>query len=362
MVNASKPVWVVRVGKHGERDAWCLANGCVGGGWEDLPDLSGCRSRADIEEVVRRVIGPVKPDAVANYTGQLWALRGRIAVGDTIVLPLKTTSQIAIGTCTRGYYYDPAESLDKRHLHGVRWERTDIPRTAVRQDLLYTLGSALTVFQAVKNDAAQRIAALAATGVDPGRGHAVAGGGGATVRPVPGSGAGTAVEDVTDEPEESPDIEVVARDRIVAHIAETFAGHRLAELVAAILRVKGFVCETGGPGADGGIDVVAGRGVLGLDAPRLIVQVKSGDSPVGDPVVRDLQGLVSGHQADQGLLVAWGGLTGAARANIAHKRFSIRVWDATAVVDAVLEAYADLPEGIRADLPLKPVWVLTEGE
>lgn len=67
-------------------------------------------------------------------------------------------------------------------------------------------------------------------------------------------------------------------------------------------------------------------------------------------------------------IVAWvvnvadGGLTGAARSNIAHKRFSIRVWEAADVVDAVLETYEDLPEDIRADLTLKPIWVLTAGE
>jgi hypothetical protein len=42
-------------------------------------------------------------------------LRGHIVIGETIVLPL-TTSQIAIGTCTRGYSYDAAQSPDKRHI------------------------------------------------------------------------------------------------------------------------------------------------------------------------------------------------------------------------------------------------------
>ena len=33
------------------------------------------------------------------------------------------------------------------------------------------------------------------------------------------------------------------------------------------------------PGPDGGIDIFAGRGPFGLDAPRLCVQVKSQNSP-----------------------------------------------------------------------------------
>ena len=92
------------------------------------------------------------------------------------------------------------------------------------------------------------------------------------------------------------------------------------------------------------------------------MQVKSGDSPVGDTLVRDLQGLVHNQQADQGLLVAWGGLTKQAREKIAPNRFRTRVWDADSLVDAVLEVYESLPDDIRADLPLKPTWVLAADE
>jgi hypothetical protein len=51
----------------------------------------------------------------------------------------------------------------------------------------------------------------------------------------------------------------------------------------------------------------ASRGVLGLDSP-ILVQVKSG-AQVGSPVVASCMELMATHGADQGLLVAWGGLT-----------------------------------------------------
>lgn len=349
-IDATKPIWVIRAGKRGERDSWCLDNNVMGGGWRDVPDLTECQTREDVEAVVRAFYGTEKPGVVANYTGQLWALRGRITVGDTLVLPLKTTSQLAIGVCTSGYSYDPDAPADQRIQLGVQWVRTDVPRTAARQDLLYTLGSALTVFQAVRHDAACRIASLANNGIDPGPGLA------------PAANGAIAVTSITDEPEASPDIVEVARDRVVNHIASVFAGHRMADLVAAVLQTQGYVCEISPPGSDGGIDVIAGRGALGLDSPRLVVQVKSGEGAVGDTVVRDVQGLITGQQADQGLLVAWGGLTAAARSRVAYDRFLLRVWDADALVDAVLNAYDQLPEYIRTDLPLRRIWVLNTGE
>jgi restriction system protein len=115
------------------------------------------------------------------------------------------------------------------------------------------------------------------------------------------------------------------------------------------------------PGPDGGIDISAGRGPLGLDTPRVLVQVKSG-SQIGAPVVAQLQGVMTTYGADQGLLVAWGGLTKQARDTLRHQQLRVRVWEATDVVDGVLRTYDRLPEEIRAQLPLKRIWVLSDGQ
>ena len=46
----------------------------------------------------------------------------------------------------------------------------------------------------------------------------------------------------------------------------------------------------------------------GRHSPRLIVQVKSSPSPVDVKVVRELNGVLRTQNANQGPLVAWGGL------------------------------------------------------
>lgn len=150
------PAWTVRTGRHGERDSWALDNALVGGGWQQIPDLTNVTSREAMAELVTSIYGATeKAGAIPNYTGQLWALRDRIQVGDLMVLPLKTTSQIAFGRVTGGYEY-LADELDpsRRHILRVKWERTDVPRTAIKQDLLFMLGSAITVFKPSRNDAA----------------------------------------------------------------------------------------------------------------------------------------------------------------------------------------------------------------
>ncbi len=34
--------WVIRSGVYGERDTWALQNGGSGGGFAEIPDLTGC--------------------------------------------------------------------------------------------------------------------------------------------------------------------------------------------------------------------------------------------------------------------------------------------------------------------------------
>ena len=76
------------------------------------------------------------------------------------------------------------------------------------------------------------------------------------------------------------------------------------------------------PGADGGIDITAGRGLLGLESPKVIVQVKTGQ--IGSEVVAQLNGLVSTHGADYGLLATWTGLSKPARDAVKHQRFRVK--------------------------------------
>lgn len=344
--------WAIRAGKHGERDAWALQTGYSGGGWEEIPDMTPYTTREEIGQLAVDVYKGRTDMAIANSAGQLWALRARIELGDLMVLPLKTTRQIALGWVTGPYEYREDVDPARRHVIPVDWKRLDLPRSAVKQDLLFTLGSAMSVFSPSKNNAAVRLESLLSSGVDPGQ--AVSLGPGKLQKP------GTPVdqtEDV-DEPELSPDIEEAARDQITSKIEEEFAGHGLTTLVSALLEAEGFHCRQSPPGADGGIDIVAGRGVLGLD-DMILVQVKSG-SPVGSPVVSQLHGVMSEQGAKQGLLVAWGGLTKPAQVIHTANQNRVRVWEAADVVDAILANYENLDDEIRSRLPLKRVWMLSD--
>lgn len=277
--------------------------------------------------------------------------RNTITPGDLIVLPLKSKpGYIHFGRVKRGYSYDLDEpDPSRRHHVGVIWDAEPVARSGIQRDLLYSLGAIQTVFSPSRNSAVNRLEQIARTGVDPGDPDESS---------TPGSGEVQESADVID-PELVPTIEAI-RDRVRAHVAGSFREHRLTGLVADILTVMGFQCEISPPGPDGGVDILAGRGPLGLDAPTLVVEVKSESTPIDVKVVRGLHSAMVQHKADQGLLVAWGGVTKPARKEFERDRTTFRVWDAELLLDKLFETYDRLPAATRAQIPLRQVWVLDD--
>ena len=159
-----------------------------------------------------------------------------------------------------------------------------------------------------------------------------------------------------------PDLSQLAHDQIVAHIQARFKGHALADLVDAVLRADGWVTKPSPPGADGGVDILAGRGSLGLDEPRLCVQVKSQNNPADVTVYRTLQGAMQTFNAQQGLLVCWGGFNKVVLMEARTGHFSVRLWDSGDLVETIYRTYERLPAEIQAELPLKRGWMLVAEE
>lgn len=341
--------WVARAGKYGERVGWALENNLAAGGWTEFPDLSQfVEDKEGLRELVTQVYGGPK-GRISTNTGQLWMFINGMKVGDIVVLPIRETSQLAFGRITRTYHYEANEpDVSRRHRLGVDWFRKDVPKTLVKQDLLYQLGSALTFFMVGNNDAPYRLEALMNGKPDPGSRTAIT-----QASPVQTSVA----EEQQDASDVMFNLEEVAQDVIARRLQEDFKGHELSELVEALLTAEGFLCRNSPPGADGGVDVLAGRGPLGMDSPKLVVQVKSQTTAVSDTVLQQLNGAIHRFQADQALLVTYGGVTGPAASYLATQYFNVRVWTISDILSQVYKHYPRLPEEIRAKLPLKSIWV-----
>lgn len=329
-------LWLVRAGRYGEREQFAIERDLAVIGWEDIPDLSKLEDRSELADLLAYTYPDEKKRALSNWEAQLWAFSKRMQVGDLVAMPLKHRAIVKFGYVAGNYKYEPTNPIEFKHTRPVNW-KIDIPRNKIDQDLLYALGAANTVCSISKNDAENRFKAL------------LSGKTTATGNPVPDSDS---------EAEESVNLELLARDQITDTIIRTFKGHKLAQLTAAVLQAQGYKLRVSPEGPDGGVDIIAGKGPLGFEPPRLVVQVKSGDSPVNVNTFRELNGVMDAFSAESGLIVAWEGFQRQVEREAARQYFKIRLWDANDLVQMIQENYENLPEDIQTELPLKKIWVL----
>lgn len=348
MSTSNPKVYLARAGGSGEDETYALDHGVAIIGFHEYPSLAAAKDYETILELVKATKPDLKPRAAGNYAGQLWAFALAMKEGDIVVLPRKLTSQVALGRVKGPYKYEKVAGVS-RHVRPVEWLRPDVPRTVFGQDLLHSFGAFMTVCNIARNQAEQRVAAVLAGKPDPGFTAAP----GKPTKPEPVAGDDDAV---------GHDLALAAHDQIVAHIQSRFHGHALAQLVNAVLAVDGWTTKLSPPGPDGGVDILAGRGTLGLDAPRLCVQVKSQNSPADVNVYRSLQGSMQSFKAEQGLLVCWGGFNKVVLNEAKQGHFTVRLWDSRDLVEAIYRTYEELPAEIQAELPLKRVWMLVKEE
>lgn len=351
MTTAPQRLWLVRLGRDGEYEPDALDHNLVNIGFNMVHDLSNAGTRDQVLDVVRQTFPDAKPATQGNYAAQINQFVNVMAVGDLVVSPLRSLGKIGIARLVGPY----CRLDDGRPARPIEWLTIDLARDAFRQDLLYSFGAFMTVCEIKRNNALARVHAVLKTGRDPGDG----------VAPIAKQQVSTGAPPSADDPaaEELFDLERIARDQIERRISSTFVGHDFTRLIAAILTAQGYQTHVSPPGPDAGIDIVAGRGALGFEGPRLVVQVKSGDISADQPSLQSLLGCIHDTGADQGLLVSWSGFKATVRKRTNDLYFRVRFWGRDEIVSALLDVYPKLPEAIRAELPLRPLWTLVvEGE
>lgn len=343
-------LWLVRAGKYGEHEQHFLDTNRAYLTWSGLnnTDLSQAKTYEDIKEIVREAESPdATRGKIANNAGQVSAFVLGMNIGDWVVLPLKTKSAIAVGEIRSNYTYDATAEIPFRSYRDIHWLTRGIPRSAFDQDLLYSFGAFLTFCQIKRNDAERRVRQMAQNNWQ------------STIQTLT---PGKEVATDTDAPEDRIDLERLARDSIARLIIGKFKGHGMERLVEAILKAQGYTTYRSPEGADKGVDLLAAPGPLGFGRPRICVQVKSQETPVDRPTLDQLVGTMQNVQADQGLLVSWGGFKASVEREIASQFFRVRLWDQDALIKELLDHYSQLDEDLRAEIPLKRIWTVATQE
>lgn len=337
-------VWLIRAGGHGQFQDKFVAEQRVYVTWDDLDvNLASLSDRAALIAALQAREPNAKLKKHINHASQIWPFAHEIQKGDWLVLPLKAQRAIQIGEIIGDYTFELGGPSPFFHWRAVKWIGEAIPRSHFGKDLLNTFGAFMTICRVQKNDAEARLRAMHKNGWKP-----------ESVAQVLAPSAKTAeADDAVDL-----DLEERARDGIARLILSRFKGNDLTRLVEGILRAQGYTTWRSPTGADGGADILAGAGPLGFGSPRLVVEVKSEQTPIDRPTVDKLLGSVSKFGANEGLFVSWSGFKNNVQKELAGSFFRVRLWSQTELLDALYSVYDKLDPDLRAELPLKQIWAV----
>ena len=140
------------------------------------------------------------------------------------------------------------------------------------------------------------------------------------------------------------DIEQNTRDFVYKQLAQYLKGYGFQSFVAHLLTTMGYRTVESPQGTDGGVDIIAHKDELKLEPPIIKVQVKSTESSIGGPEVKQLSGNLG--QGEVGLLVTLGSYSKQA-IDFVKTRPNLRLIDGDELIQFILTHYEQLDPKIQ---------------
>ena len=318
-----KKVW----GIHTMDDFMFLNRNLIAIGWKEMGDLSLITPEREAFKAKYNEIYPnSKMQATANSAGMLYRFVHEASIGDYVVFPSRINRQINIGIIESDYVYS-AEEAEYVQTRKVKWLK-HLPRTSFSQGALYEVGSAMSFFS-LKNYADEYLSALQKTGKK--------------------------IEIVSDDAEivekTAEDIIESTKDYILKELSKNLKGYDLENFVADLLQSMGYRTIVSAHGGDSGIDITAYKDEL---PPRILVQVKSGDSDIKESTIQSLKGAM--REGDYGLFITLANYTKNAQSYLKNTPI-IRGINGTELVELILKYYDGLSDKYKQLIPLQKVYI-----
>ncbi len=322
-------MWMVRAGERGRVLPDFLEKRCVAIGWGSLFDLTELRSREAIREACEQNFPDASPGTIAAFVGILDRFRNGMEPGHRVISYDPSTRRYHLGEIQSDYRHDPKCIEGFPHVRSVEWQMV-VSRDDLSATTRNSLGSMLTVFE-VGEPAATEIVAVARGERPPKEDNGTEGG---------------------TPPKE--DIRETAREMIKDRIVR-LDDRRMEELVAALLRAMGYRTRISPIGPDRGVDVFASPDGLGLETPRIKVEVKHRrNTAMGAHDLRSFLGAL--REGDRGLYVSTGGFSREARYEAVRSRIPVTLIDLDELAELIVAHYDRFDLEGRALVPLVQVY------
>jgi len=326
-------LWFVRAGEGAAHVADFLAQSFVGIGWGELGVVSRDTTDQQLEGAMNAAYPDDKPGSRKVWLGMVRRFVRDIEKGDGVMTYDPEQRRYFLGEVDSDLEQRPHALPRARR---VRWTH-QVERDTLSAPTRNGLGSIATLFQ-VGPDAREEVWSKAAPlGAAPQPSPPVP-------APAPADGAESQVLADT-----AAKADGLIEDRILA-----LAWDDLQELFAGILRAMGYRARVSPPGGDRGVDIFASPDGLGLEEPRIFVEVKHHKAKMDAPALRSFLG--GRKQGDRCVYVSTGGFTKEARYEADRASVPLQLVDLERLRELLLDSYERLAPETRALVPLKRLY------
>ncbi|MFC1515796.1 restriction endonuclease [Thermodesulfobacteriota bacterium] len=320
-------MWMIRAGRDASLIQDFEDNGYVAVGWIEMDDLTNVKSKGDIEKIHIKAYPDQKTAKRRMSVGQMARFRFDIKEGDLVTTYNPEYRTYLVGEIVSDYQYIPRSPGDFNHIRKVNWQGK-VKRDSLSVSTKNTVGAIMTLF--LLSDSASKEFQLFLSGKAP----------------VP--------EDAEDDKEtEMDEIKKDVMERafeFTKDMIQKLDWDEMQELVAGILRAMGYKTRVASPGPDRGADIIASPDGLGLEQPRIRVEVKHKSDSIGASLLRSFIGGL--RQNDRGLYVSTGGFTKEARYEAERSTIPVTLIDIDELADLLINNYDNADTETKALVPL----------
>ena len=331
-------MWVVRAERGGIFADYFLSNGVATIGWGEVGPIHDSDSN---EDIVQRCVAAYPGDSNGGHRVRRFVRD--MAVGDAVVTYNNDNRIYSVGLIK-------SQAEHGALVHGgqhsgytrkVEW-KYEVSRDLLSPDARNRLGSLLTLFR-VRNTTSQELRLLC-TGSE---------------------NAGTPADEPTmsksdsygDEVLDNNDLfnDYIAKsDQFVEDAIAKLGPFQLQDLMAGILRAMGYRTTVSKPGPDRGVDIFASPDGLGLEEPRIFVEVKHRAGAMGPQDIRTFTG--GRNSGDRCLYLSTGGFTKEARYEAERSRMPLTLIAMPDLRELLVSIYEGLDPATRALVPMRKVY------
>jgi len=323
-------MWIVRTpgGKHAQE---LLSMGLVGIGWGAASEqMKSAQTPKEFYAIIRKYYPEYPDQKVINTGSQLHKFFRMMKEGDVVATYDSAQREYHVGTVKGPVFIEPNAPEGLVNVRKVIWEGT-IERDGLSAAAKNSLGSTLSIFQPSEEAEAEIRAAL--KGSDSPQ------------------QAATPLEIVED-----PFAKAVENSReLIKDKLIKLSWDDMQSLVAGVLRAMGYKTKISAEGGDRGKDIVASRDGLGLEPPRIYVEVKHRKAQMGAPEIRKFIG-GRNAQNDRCVYVSTGGFTTEAKYEAERSSVPLTLVDSDDLVELLIEHYEFTDSETRTLVPLRKAY------